>query len=101
MQLDYNVVYSPHRKTLTITVERDRSIVVKAPTGTSLEKIDRVIESRKLWLYEKTHHSQKYLPLLHPPGKELVNGESLLYLGQSYRLEIIDASNKIDLVNDR
>jgi predicted metal-dependent hydrolase len=101
MQLDYNVVYSPNRKTLTITVERDRSIVVKAPTGTSQEKIDRVIESRKLWLYEKTHHSQKYLPPLHPPGKELVNGESLLYLGQSYRLEIIDTSNEIDLVNDR
>jgi predicted metal-dependent hydrolase len=101
MQLDYNVVYSPHRKTLTITVERDRSVVVKAPTGTSLEKIDRVIESRKLWLYEKTHHSQKYLPPLHPPGKELVNGESLLYLGRSYRLELIDTNEAIALVNDR
>ena len=73
MKLDYNVVYSSNRKTLTITVERDRSIVVKAPTGTQPEKIRQVVESRKQWLYEKIHHTQKYQPLLHPPGKELVN----------------------------
>jgi predicted metal-dependent hydrolase len=101
MDLDYNVVYSPNRKTLTITVERDRSVVVKAPTGTSLEKIQQVIASRKQWLYEKTHHSQKYLPPLHPPGKELVNGESLLYLGQNYQLELVDSIEEIALVNHR
>jgi predicted metal-dependent hydrolase len=101
MKLDYNIVYSSRRKTLTITVERDRSIVVKAPTGTSPEQIDRLIESRKQWLYEKTHHSQKYLPPLHPPGKELVNGESLLYLGRNYQLELVDSTENIALVNDR
>ena len=60
MKLDYNVVYSSNRKTLTITVERDRAIVVKAPTGTQPEKIRQVVESRKQWLYEKIHHTQKW-----------------------------------------
>jgi predicted metal-dependent hydrolase len=101
MHLDYNVVYSSRRKTLTITVERDRSVVVKVPTGTSLEKIKQVVESRKRWLYEKTHHTQKYQPPLHPPGKELVNGESLLYLGQSYRIELVDQIETISLENNR
>lgn len=101
MQLDYNVVYSDRRKTLTITVERDRSVVVKAPTGTSLEQITKAIESRKLWLYEKINHSQKYHPPLHPPGKELVNGESLLYLGRSYRLELVDTVREIQFSNNR
>ena len=100
MQLEYNVVYSPKRKKLTITVERDRSVVVKAPTGTSPEKIKQVVESRKQWLYEKTHHAQKYHPPLHPPGKELVNGESLLYLGQPYRLELVDTVNDIVFTNN-
>ena len=88
MELIYKVVYSK-RKSLTISVERDRSIVVKAPEGTAPEKIHQIVESRKLWLYEKTHHAQKYSPLPHPPGKELVTGESLPYLGRHYRIELV------------
>jgi predicted metal-dependent hydrolase len=94
MDLDYKVVYS-RRKTLTITVERDRSVVVSAPEGTSAEKIREVVESRKLWLYEKTRHTRKYSPLPHPPGKELVTGESLPYLGRQYRIELVDGDGGI------
>jgi len=101
MQFDYNVVYSPRRKKLSITVERDRSVVVKAPTGTPPETIQKVVESRKQWLYEKIHHQQKYRPPLHPPGKELVNGESLLYLGHSYPLELVDSVEDIALIENR
>lgn len=101
MEVQYNVVYSSKRKKLTIIVERDRSVVVKAPTGTAPEKIQQIVESRKLWLYEKIHHPQKYQPLLHPPGKEVVNGESLLYLGHSYRLELVENRDKIELINNK
>jgi len=101
MKLDYAIVYSPKRKTLTITVERDRSIVVKAPNGTPIETINKVIESRKLWLYEKTHHEQKYQTPIHPPGKELVSGESLPYLGRNYRLELSDNTHEIQFVSNR
>jgi predicted metal-dependent hydrolase len=97
MQLNYTVTYSPRRKKLTITVERDRTIVVKAPTGTSPEKIQAIVESRKQWIYEKINHTLKYCPPVHPPGKELVNGESLLYLGHSYRLALVDSVADITL----
>jgi predicted metal-dependent hydrolase len=100
MHLNYNVVYSNRRKTLTITVERDRSVVVKAPVGTTLEKIQACVESRKQWLYEKIHHEQKYNQPLHPPGKEMVNGESMLYLGCDYRLELVDNIREIQFVNN-
>jgi hypothetical protein len=95
MELDYKVVFSK-RKTLTITVERDRSVVLTAPEGTSPAKIREVLESRKLWLYEKTRHAQKYSPLPHPPGKELVAGESLFYLGRQYRIELVDGGEQIE-----
>ena len=101
MQLNYNVVYSSHRKKLTITVERDRSVVVKAPVGTPVEKIQQLVESRKQWLFEKTHHEQKYHSPLHPPGKELVNGEAMPYLGRHYRLELVNAGHEIQFVNNR
>jgi predicted metal-dependent hydrolase len=97
MDLKYTIVRSPRRRKLTITVERDRSVVVHAPVETSEGKIRRLVESRRQWIFEKTRHEQKYDDLPHPPGKELVNGESAMYLGRSYRIEIVSTdSNEIE-----
>ena len=90
MEFEYRICRSETRRKLTITVERDRSVVVHAPAGVSEEKIREVVESRRFWIFEKLHHVQKYAPP-HPPGKELVNGEAALYLGRSYRIEVVDA----------
>lgn len=85
MQLDYQIVYS-NRKTITITVERDRSVVVSAPIGMSPERIKELVESKKLWLFEKINHIQKYPSQV--LRKEFVTGETIMYLGRYYRLEI-------------
>ncbi len=88
MDLKYTIVRSTRRRKLTITVERDRSVVVHAPSTTPEEKIDQIVEARRQWIFEKTRHTQKYDERPHPPGKEMVNGESALYLGHSYLIEI-------------
>lgn len=85
----YTIKRSPKRKKLTITVERDRSVVVRAPESTPEETIREAVESKRRWIYEKTKHGQKYQERPHPPGKELVNGESTLYLGRECQIEII------------
>jgi predicted metal-dependent hydrolase len=89
MDFRYTIQRSAKRRKLTITVERDRSIVVHAPEGTSDEKIQQVVESKRQWIYEKIGHPQKYQELPHAPGKEIVSGESALYLGRQYRIELI------------
>lgn len=89
MDLNYIVKRSSRRRNLTITVERDRSVVVHAPLDTPERKIAELIESKRQWIYEKVNHPQKYHNLPHPPGKELVNGESLFYLGRQYRIELV------------
>jgi len=91
MELSYTIQKSPKRRKLTITVERDRSVVVHAPQGISEEKIRQVVESKRQWIHEKIKHPQKYQALPHPPGKELVSGESALYLGRQYRIEVVKA----------
>jgi len=88
VELIYCIKRSAKRRKVTITVERDRSVIVHVPNGTSDEKIREVVESKRQWIYEKTGHTQKYRELPHPPGKELVGGESALYLGRSYRVEL-------------
>jgi predicted metal-dependent hydrolase len=89
MKLAYTIQRSNKRRKLTISVERDRHIVVHAPEGISEEKIRQIVESKRQWIHEKIVHPQKYQDLPHPPGKELVSGESALYLGRQYRIEVV------------
>ena len=89
MEPTYSIKRSTKRRKLTITVERDRSLVVHAPEGLSDEEIEQVVASKRQWIYEKLHHPQKYQDLPHAPGKELVSGESAFYLGRQYRIEVV------------
>ena len=98
--LAYDIVRSPKRRKLTITVERNRAVVVRAPESASDSEIDRVVNSKRQWILEKLRHPQKYENRRHPPGKEVVNGESALYLGRDYRIEIVEtASGKIEFAH--
>lgn len=93
MEIAYEIHRSEKRHKLTITVERDRSVVVHAPLGVSDEKIRELVNTKRFWIFEKLHHVQKYTPTP-PPGKELVNGEAALYLGRSYRIEMVDTDSQ-------
>ncbi|MGQ7855794.1 M48 family metallopeptidase [Pedobacter sp. WC2501] len=87
MEVVYEIKFSK-RKTLNITVERDRRIIVRAPDNLSLEKIEEIVQSKKQWLKEKINHTQKY-PVVTKP-KEFTSGETLLYLGRNYQLSVTD-----------
>lgn len=86
MQIEYSIRYS-NRKTLSIIVERDRSVVVRAPLNTSKELIEKEISKRKFLLFQKINHPQKYVTP--KPRKEFVSGESLLYLGKHHKMEVV------------
>jgi predicted metal-dependent hydrolase len=87
MVIEYQIKYS-NRKTLNISVERDRSIVVRAPHYLTADKIDQIVQSKRQWIKEKFNHTQKY-PLI-TENKEFVSGETLMYLGKNYQLLIVD-----------
>jgi predicted metal-dependent hydrolase len=100
MKLEFQIVRSSKRKKLTITVERDRSIVVHIPEGTSQEEVHRIVDSKRQWILAKLRHPQKYQDRSHPPGKEVVNGESAPYLGRDYRIEVTEtASGEVEFSN--
>ena len=93
MELEYQIVRSPKRKKLTITVERDRAVIVHAREETSEEEVRRVVDAKRQWILTKLRHPQKYQDRLHPPGKEVVNGESAPYLGRDYRIEVTETAS--------
>lgn len=87
MKLDYKIQYS-NRKTLNISVERDRSIIVRAPKNLSTERIDEIVQSKRNWIKDKINHAQKYP--VDFKAKEFVSGEALLYLGRNYQLLVVE-----------
>lgn len=100
MELEYQIVRSPKRKKLTITVERDRSIIVHTPEGTSQEEVRRIVDSKRQRILAKLRHPQKYQDRPYPPGKEVVNGESAPYLGRDYRIEVTETeSGEVEFSN--
>ncbi|MED0887004.1 SprT family zinc-dependent metalloprotease [Bacillus mycoides] len=87
MDFEYEIKYSK-RKTVNISVERDRTVIVRAPEGMSQEKINEIVQSKKTWVIDKINHEQKYPIKLEP--KEFVSGETIMYLGKNYQLLVVD-----------
>jgi len=87
MEIKYKTVFSKRTK-IEISVERDKSIIVRAPLNTPADKIAEIIEKKKLWLFEKINHSQKYDDT-NGIKKEFVSGTTIMYLGKNYRLDIV------------
>src|SRR5437868_1485141 len=83
--IDYEVVYS-NRKTIGISVERDRRVVVRVPQQASREAITEAVQRKQFWIWDKIRDPHKYP---NPATrKEYVAGETFLYLGQHYGLTL-------------
>ncbi len=88
MHIEYVIKYS-NRKTFSITVERDRQVVVHSPKNLSEEKIKQLVDSKRELIQQKLNHVQKYPTNI--SAKEFVSGESLMFLGKSYQLLVVEA----------
>ena len=86
-KITYTTKFSPKRKTLGLSVERDKSVIVYAPEGTGEGVIADFVERKRFWLYEKLHHTKKFTPIKQrTPFK---TGKAILYLGRNYSLEVV------------
>ena len=74
------------RKSLEISVYPDKSVSVKAPTGTKLTTIESRIKKRARWIRKQIRYFEQFDP--RTPDRKYVGGESHLYLGKQYRLKV-------------
>lgn len=84
--LRFTVQRSPRRTTVSLTVERDNTLVLTAPSDCPLTVIEQVAQSKQFWVYTKL--AQKALLAPASPRREYVTGEGFYYLGRSYRLRL-------------
>ncbi len=86
--IEYSLKKS-ERKTTSIYIERDGGVSVLAPAPFEHDKIEQIIEKKRSWIYRNLAEWEDLnRTRVH---REYVNGESFLYLGRHYRLQLVDA----------
>lgn len=92
--LHFEIRRSEHRQTVGITVERDGSLFISAPPDCSLEQIEQVAKAKRFWVYTKLNEKDALLgPTKQERPRDFVSGEGFYYLGRSYRLLLIEATD--------
>ncbi|MDW5289151.1 SprT family zinc-dependent metalloprotease [Formosa sp. PL04] len=85
-------LYFRERKTLGITVNPDRTTEVNAPIGSSIKKIEEKIHKRAAWILKQQDHFLSFEP--RETARKFVSGESHLYLGRQYQLQLITSNEE-------
>lgn len=76
--VDYTIVYSK-RKTISINIFPDKSVIVKAPIGVSKNQINDIVDSKKKWIINKIKEAEE---------REKLEEGKLMYLGTQYQVDI-------------
>lgn len=73
------------RRTIGLYVERDGSVLVRAPQSASDERIAAVVRAKQKWIFR----AQARWAALNPQHRqrEFVSGETIYFLGQPHRLD--------------
>ncbi|KNC67186.1 M48 family metallopeptidase [Pseudoalteromonas ardens] len=82
------VKHSAQRKTMQLTVDRDSSLLLTAPPSATTEVLEGFVRSKLSWVYQKLAEKALMYKSIRP--KRFVQGEGFLYLGRSYRLNLIE-----------
>ena len=86
--LTFEVRPSDERTTLEIIVDRDGGLVLAAPAKAPEEDLRAFLKRRLVWVHTKLAEKERQArPRIR---KEYVPGEGFFYLGQSYRLRIVE-----------
>lgn len=85
--IDYQVIRS-RRKTTDIIIERDGSVLVRAPQSVGDEQVAAIVSAKRYWIYQRLAEWRDLnrTRVL----REYKNGEGFFYLGRSYRLLLVD-----------
>jgi predicted metal-dependent hydrolase len=98
MSVSVDQVIRSKRRTIALIVENDGSVTVRAPMRMPESSIREFVEKHVNWVEKKKAEMLAAVPLL---SKQYLPGETFLYLGQVYDLEITtDQKNKL-ILGDR
>ena len=87
--IDYDIEFA-QRKTLSICVNPDSSVCLKAPIDTALEQIQQKVHKRASWILKQKRFFESFGTST--TKRQYISGESHLYLGRQYMLRVKESN---------
>lgn len=84
--IEFEVIFRS-RKTLSIEIEAPRRITVISPEGKSEDEILETVKTKSKWIVQKLFEIREME--YRKRDKQYVNGESFIYMGRNYSLQIV------------
>lgn len=85
-RIPYAIRRSARRGTVSIAVDPEIGVLLTAPEGTTVARLDGLVRQKAQWIVDRLRETRALPPRL--PGREFVSGETFLYLGRQYRLRL-------------
>lgn len=76
--LTVEVIRSPRRKTVELSVDRDGRILLYTPENAGQEKLEAMVWEKLLWIYRQLGRKEEELYQM--PAKEYVTGEGFYFI---------------------
>ena len=87
--IDYDIEFA-QRKTLSICVNPDSSVCLKAPIDATLEQIQQKVHKRANWILKQKRFFESFGTST--TKRQYISGESHLYLGRQYMLRVKESN---------
>jgi len=92
--INYDIVYSDKRKNATLTVYPMKEVEISVPKHLEREHIQSIVKQKADWVIKQLLWFDEITQL--DSSKEHINGETYLYLGRQYRLQIKKAEGRAE-----
>ena len=87
--IDYVIEFA-QRKTLSICVNPDSSVCLRAPIDATLEQIQQKVHKRACWILKQKRFFESFGTST--TKRQYISGESHLYLGRQYMLRVKESN---------
>jgi predicted metal-dependent hydrolase len=84
-EIDYKVIYS-RRRSITISISPHNGVVIRAPKGVSLERIDRFVNEKSAWINKHIDNYSDSVRINY--GKKYIDGEYHFFMGKEHILKL-------------
>lgn len=88
--ISYQLVYT-ERSTLAVHVHPDLRVTVEAPLESDFAEIEKRLRKKAAWILRQQRDFRRYS--LDFPPRQYVSGETHRYLGQQYRLKVLQSDD--------
>lgn len=90
--IEYYLLPGSDRQTTDIVIERDGIITVRPPKRMTPEQVDETVLSKRMWIYRNLAEWRDLNASR--VAREWVSGETFLYLGSCYRLQLVNEQDE-------